>query len=305
VCRRHRELNLSFDMHETILLKVADITLALSGTAAQMKLHVDGASQKFIVRNAEPDLTLEAKWDDLSRRPLNGDKAFSPDAVWALHRSNGKSIFAFYSSAFGSVPYKIANLEEDLSRGEIALHSRYFNLANSVYPLEFPLDELLFSNILCRGKGVEIHAAGILDGRGRGRLFVGHSGAGKTTMSRLWESKPGVVILSDDRIALRRQDGQIWMHGTPWHGEAGFAAPTRARLDRIYLLAKGAENELAPIDECHAAGRLFSRCFLPLYDPQAVDFTLGFLEHLVTAVPCGELKFVPDGRAVDFIQNTE
>jgi hypothetical protein len=33
-------------------------------------------------------------------------------------------------------------------------------------------------------------------------------------MARLWKDVPGVTVLSDDRIILRKMDGRIWMFGT-------------------------------------------------------------------------------------------
>ena len=60
-----------------------------------------------------------------------------------------------------------------------------------IYPLHYPLDELLMVHLLARGRGVEIHGSGIVDADGYGTLFAGQSGAGKTTMSRLWLSEPG------------------------------------------------------------------------------------------------------------------
>ena len=95
---------------------------------------------------------------------------------------------------------------------------------------------------LSRGEGVEVHAVGISDEQGRGHLFLGHSGAGKSTTARLWIDRPGVRILSDDRIILRVREGRIWMYGTPWHGDAGIASPDCAPLDEIYLLEHGART---------------------------------------------------------------
>ena len=71
---------------------------------------------------------------------------------------------------------------------------------------------------------------GLVDPEGRGHLFVGQSGAGKSTMARFWAGREGVRILSDDRIILRQIRGEIWMYGTPWHGEARHALPEKARL---------------------------------------------------------------------------
>jgi len=42
--------------------------------------------------------------------------------------------------------------------------------------------------------------------------------------------------------------------------------------------------------------------FLPFYSPGALDFTLGFFEKVVEAVPCYELSFLLDERVLAFIQ---
>ena len=86
----------------------------------------------------------------------------------------------------------------------------------AAYPLEYPLDELLIINLLAQGRGVEVHAAGVIDPEGCGHLFLGQSGGGKTTISRLWQGVERAEILSDeDRIILRKEAGRIWMYGTP------------------------------------------------------------------------------------------
>ncbi len=50
-----------------------------------------------------------------------------------------------------------------------------------------------------------------------------------------------------------------------------------------------------------AAGRLFARSFPPFYSQQGLDFTLSFLEEIVRAIPCYELKFLPDEEVLGFI----
>jgi hypothetical protein len=160
---------------------------------------------------------------------------------------------------------------------------------------------LLFINFLSLNRGAEVHALGLVDSKGIGRLFLGQSTAGKTTMARLWEDDPGVTILSDDRIILRKINDQIWMYGTPWHGEAGFAAPTRAPLNKVYFLRKGMENEISPLKEAESISRFFSCCFPLFYNRDAVDFTLCFFDDVVKAVPCDELSFVPNKSVVEFL----
>ena len=88
--------------------------------------------------------------------------------------------------------------------GEILLHPGFFEWSQPVDPLSTPLDELLYGALLARGRGAEIHGCGLIDAHGNGLLFAGRSGAGKTTMARLWQDVPGTTILSDDRIILRK-----------------------------------------------------------------------------------------------------
>jgi hypothetical protein len=256
--------------------------------------------EKFVVSGADPDVRIRAAWSDLSR--LNGGKiTFDSGGVWKLYVDGGCHRFRFHAAAFGIAPYKEACLNSDFSSGEVALHRPYFATGRVPYALEYPLDELLLMHLLAQGRGTEVHSCGVVDDSGNGHLFVGQSGAGKTTMARLWQRERGVKILSDDRIVLRNMDDTNWMYGTPWHGEAGLADPSRAPLTRIYFLRHGGKNELLPQTKTEAVARLFACSFPPFYNREALDFTLAFFAEIVEAVPCYELNFVPDEPVVGFI----
>jgi hypothetical protein len=202
----------------------------------------------------------------------------------------------------GSVPYKAARVNKEFSRGEVLLHQAYFDQDLPLYPLEYPLDELLLIHFLAQGKGVEVHACGVIDSQGRGHLFVGQSGAGKTTMARLWHGESEVTILSDDRIILRKAGDAFWMYGSPWHGDAGLASPEGAPLDGIFFLQKGEKNKRLPQRKADAMGRLLACSFLPFHNPRALEFLVGFFAEIVSTVPCDELLFFPDERIVKFIR---
>ena len=91
--------------------------------------------------------------------------------------------------------------------------------------------------------GVELHACGVIDG-GRGLLFIGNSGDGKTTTARLWQNETAEIV-SDDRVIVRAENGGWTMYGTPWHGEADICSAASAPLHRIYVLDKSARNGVA------------------------------------------------------------
>jgi hypothetical protein len=285
---------------QSFFLNIADITIDLFPLEPEMKLQVEDATKDFLVDETEANVRVGACWKDLSGTTWS-EKVFDSGSVWQLYRENGSHIFRFSWPAHGNIPHKIACFNQELTCGEVYLHRPFFNLAQSVYPLAHPLDELLIINLLARGRGVEIHACGVIDPSGNGHLFAGQSGAGKSTTARLWQKQDGITVLSDDRIILRKLDGEIWMYGTPWHGDAKLAFPARAPLKRVYFLKHWQENELIPIKGTYAAARLFACSFPPFYSREGLDFTLGFLGEVTKDIPCYELRFVPDQHVVDFI----
>ena len=273
-----------------MFFQLADIVFHI---VCPLKLRVEETIRDFLVPQTTPDITIETEWGDLSQEP-EGRKIFDSGGTWQLYQSGEEYFFSLSSPLLSPIPYKLARMNKDFTRGKILLHEPHFDRNQPVNPLEYPLDELLLINFLALGKGVDIHACGITDQLGQGRLFVGQSGAGKTTIARLLEETEGITILSDDRIILRQVDHTLWMYGTPWHGEARLASPARAPLSQVYFLEKGSRNELASQKRAEALGRLFACSFLPFYSPEGLAFTLGFLEKVVKATPCHVLKWLPD-----------
>ena len=283
-------------------LKIADIVFYVSSPDQTVKLKLDEAALRFSCHAAGPDVQIAALWRDLSNGVITGRKIFDPGPSWKLYEQEDVYLFAFYTQASGSVPYKAARMSRDLTRGEVLLHTPFFNPDEALFPLDYPLDELLFVNLLSRGHGAELHACGITDAKGNGHLFVGQSGAGKSTIGRLLTEMPGYAILSDDRIAVRMKDGQPWIFGTPWHGEAEFSSPDSAPLCTILFLAKDSTNKLVPLPEATVVGRLLACSFPPFFDPKGLEFTLSFFEEMARDVPSYELRFRPDSDVLSLIE---
>jgi hypothetical protein len=288
--------------HSALYLKIADITLSIHTTDGSLRLQLQGATKNFCTRGGNPDINVEIGRDDLSGIETGDKKIFDSGSTWKLYGTNGNYKFYFYSEAMGPVPYKTAEVQKNFSRARVLMHNPYFDPSQPIYPLEYPLDELLFVHFLSEGRGVEVHACGISDSQGKGYLFLGQSGTGKSTMAGLWKDQTGINILSDDRIVLRKINGGFWMYGTPWHGEGRFFSTSRAQLNRIYFLEKGGKNEVIPYRTVEAIGRLTACSFLPFYNSAALDFAMAFFEEMVKAVPAGELRFVPDRNVIEMIR---
>jgi hypothetical protein len=283
-----------------ICFRIGDIGFELASADSSLKVGAEGPALAFVVDGGDSDVRLTAAWSG-AVGPPPGPVLFDADSVWTLYRGGAGYEFRFSAPFHPSGPYKIARFNEDLTSGEILLSPACYPQYDPIYALEYPLDELLMVNLLARGRGVEVHGCGLRDADGRGYLFLGMSGAGKSTTAGLWRG-PGVEILSDDRIILRRLDGRLWMYGTPWHGEAELACPLRAPVDRILFLARGAANKLVPLRPPEAVARMMACSFVPFFDSEGLGFTLEFLQYVAEAAACAEFQFVPDRHAVDFVR---
>jgi hypothetical protein len=284
---------------DTLTLRVGDLAVRVKSVEHGMKLRVNRATEGFVVSDGPADAEVTTAWGELCR-PGHCGLVFDSGGLWRLSREFQDYVFHLTSPMYGALPYKRATFSADFTRGEVLLERTYFDSRYPVDALEYPLGELLMMNLLAQGRGVEVHACGLEDHDGQGYLFLGHSGAGKTTTAGLWQKASGVQVLSDDRIILRSWAETTWMYGTPWHGEAQLALPARTPLRQIFFLRHGTTNEIVPLGRAETLARFLACSFVPFYSRSGLDFALAFFQQLIDSLPCAELRFVPDERAIEF-----
>jgi hypothetical protein len=221
------------------VVRIADIDIGIRYAGESLRRPLSETVSRFAVSSADPDvmITVDAMPDPL---PPPGRLLFDSGAVWRAYDDDGGFRIDCSSDLFGDVPYKVAFLDRDLREGRILM--RPDALTDSMHALDYPLDEVIVAHLLGRGRGVELHGCGIIDRDGRGQLFVGQSGAGKTTTARVWLSEGHYEIVSDDRVIVRHVDGEWRMYGTPWHGEAELSSPVSAPLGAIHLLVQASHS---------------------------------------------------------------
>lgn len=279
------------------ILRIAGITIALRSGDPRIRWSWNGAAARFLVPSS-PSRDLDLLVEPLRGDPPGGDPVFDSGAVWRLLRRGSESLFECHSAEFGEGPYKVAVIDGSFSSGSILIREDLLGL--DLNPLDYPLDEVLFANLLARGRGVELHSCGVIDRERRGHLFVGVSGAGKTTTARFWGDRAAGIV-SDDRVVVREIDGVMWMFGTPWHGEAELSMPEGVPLSAVYLLTQAPAHRIVDVSSAEAVARLF-RCVFPLFhDPDALQYTLQFLERITAAVPVRELQFARDAGLVTLV----
>ena len=93
-----------------------------------------------------------------------------------------------------------------------------------------------------------IHASAVAV-KDEGCAFVGPSGIGKSTHSRLWlQHVPGVRLLNDDQPVLRlHPDGTVRLYGSPWSGKTSCYCNEGVALKVLFFMEQASENQLTPL----------------------------------------------------------
>jgi hypothetical protein len=229
-------------------------------------------------------------------------ESFTTGGLGTFYRKNGSWAVSLQSPALGPTPYRMAVFENHRPQGIV--YTRMASPGNKPlpFPLQYPLGEILASHYLDQVNGLVIHSCGVLDGD-RGYLFAGVSGAGKSTMSKIWSTVPGVVVLNDDRIILNKNGKQVWMQGTPWHGDFGLVSAQKVPIQKVFILKHYPENQVHSISPAMLARQLFIRSFPPYWDEGRLDRMLQILDQICQNISGFELRFVPDSSVVDFVRS--
>lgn len=145
---------------------------------------------------------------------------------------------------------------------------------------------------------VAIHTSTI-QYRGKAVFFLGESGTGKSTHTRLWrENIEGAVLLNDDSPILRVIDGKPWVFGSPWSGKTPCYKKERYPLAACVRLSQAPYNKIQKLNVIQGYGSLHPSC--PpcfAYDDGLYDPISGVLSNLLSNVPVYHLACLPDADA--------
>jgi hypothetical protein len=255
----------------------------------------------------------------------NLTKIFESGPSWTMFLDEDTYFLASNPPGLVSEPNWLARINRHFTEATIYCSEIFVSRRNGrtvlSNPVSYPLDQILLMYILARRQGALLHAAGI-DTNGRAYIFPGKSGAGKSTITRLFAALGDKGLLSDDRIAVRKIDGGFRAYGTPWPGEAGVALNKSVPLSAIFFINHGSTNRIKEITPQEALARLLpvtsipwydrevmdkiltfcEDLSIPWYDREVMDKILTFCEDLISSVPIYELDFRPSIEVVDVFE---
>jgi hypothetical protein len=280
----------------SLRLRVGGLVLAVEADRPTRALDPPAAVRPFLAARGG-DIRLRYT-EEPPPLPGRAETLFESGGVWRVERVRDGLLYSFRIANRRPPLYKVVSIDEGLREGRL-----HFDRSprGPHYALDYPLDELLFQHRLAREGAIEVHGCGVV-WKGRTLLFCGQSGAGKSTTARLWKRHAvGARLLSDDRVVLRPGARGVRAHGTPWHGDGGFASPSSAPLGALFFLKHAKRTRLAPLSRAEAAARLFARGFPPPWDLEGVEGALDACSDAAAAVPAFELAFTPDRAAVEAV----
>lgn len=247
-----------------------------------------GINLKIFSNGEIPDMPLDTR-------------IFSSGSHWQLYRHNGDYCFKITSSEKNKeFISRLAVFPSDFSSAKIYTYSP---VGDKGFPLEYPLDQILLIHLSALNKGVLFHACGVVLEE-KGLIFVGHSGAGKSTIGKLFLKYKQALILSDDRIVAKKEGSDFMIHGTPWYGSLGLCSPDKARLKKIFFLKKSDRNSVTPLSTRESVKYLTSFSFLPYWEKTPLIKTLSTINSIASIRNlCCELSFKPDKNIVGLIED--
>lgn len=177
---------------------------------------------------------------------------------------------------------------------------RVWNTSDIIYDF---LQVLLISYFGQRGEGMFTHAIGVKDLDGKGLLFAGESGSGKSATARLWHKHSKAMVLNDDRIIVRKLNGKFFIYGSPWHGEFSDYLASRiesAPLEKLFFIYHASKNTVRQLLQKEAFNLLYPALFPAFWDKQCLENIVSFSQDLIRSVPCYRLGFLNDKKIIQF-----
>ena len=152
---------------------------------------------------------------------------------------------------------------------------------------------------------VLFHAAAV-SLEGRGYMFLGKSGTGKSTHARLWlQNIPGTELMNDDNPAVRiKADGTAVVYGTPWSGKTPCYRNICAPIGGIVLLSQAPYNKIVRLNGIGAYAAVVPSISGKRWDSRIADGLHETENMLASSIPVWHLDCLPDADAALICKET-
>ncbi|MCF2582556.1 hypothetical protein [Bacteroides caecigallinarum] len=143
-----------------------------------------------------------------------------------------------------------------------------------------------------------IHAS-VAVADGKGYVFLGKSGTGKSTHTRLWLNNiPGAWLLNDDNPVVKiENDGSVMVYGSPWSGKTPCYRNEKAPLGAVVRLSQAPHNSIRRLSGIQAYAALAPSASSMKWDRVMADGLHKTLSGVIQSVGVFHLECLPDADA--------
>ena len=143
-----------------------------------------------------------------------------------------------------------------------------------------------------------IHASVVM-ADGYGFAFLGKSGTGKSTHTRLWlQNIPGTSLLNDDNPVVRiDSSGNPVIYGSPWSGKTPCYRNEEVPLRAVVRLSQAPRNLIRKLSGISAYAALAPSASSMKWEKSMADGLHETLSKLVSTVGIYHLECLPDAEA--------
>ncbi len=158
---------------------------------------------------------------------------------------------------------------------------------------------MAFNLIGCTRGCLSIHSSCIVY-RDGAILFLGESGTGKSTQSRLWhECHPEAMLLNDDGPFLSPCNGRYEVYGSPWSGKTPCYRNLHYPIHAIVRVVQAPFNRITVPSNLQKIGAILPSLPPALSRDHGMQSRmLSMVSRLIESTPVLQLECLPDTGAV-------
>lgn len=285
-------------MKRILTIELGGIVISFSSKIPRLKGFLSERFEPFLTCR-KPHFKIVLDYKD-NAPEFFGDKLFQVDNRYDILKVKQGYVFKIHPDRKPNRNSLIMLLENSLKQAKLFL-PRLKNYSNRNF-FDYPLDQLLILSILGAKKGILLHSSAVIQGE-KVFVFMGKSGAGKTTISRIL-NKNGCAILSDDRVIVRKINGKLAVFGTPWSGAGDFFDSRKGCLKKVFFLVHGRKNRLVKLSRQEALAEILICSFIPYWEKNATGQAIDMAAAIVEKTGFYRLEFLPDDSVFDFLETS-
>lgn len=148
--------------------------------------------------------------------------------------------------------------------------------------------------------------ASVISRNGKAYMFLGPSGTGKSTHTRLWlRHIEGSRLLNDDNPVVRlNDDGKAVVYGSPWSGKTPCYVNEHYPLSGMVRLKQAPYNAIRRMSPIEAYATLFSSVSGKRWDRSIADGLHHSLNSLIAGTKVWQMECLPDEAAAIMTSST-